>query len=492
MDIEKLLHDLGPLTTNIIKKILVKSGISDDAARKRISRAPATILRFNEIKFPKNVQLLYLEKHLKTPAKFRQAIITALEETDSVHAHALQSLKAFGAKTTLQNFMVLSGCPTKRRKKKEFSSLLKELENAKLIYRFDLNNEGYVGIIQPEELSDKSIANPLIIQTIHELLFYPIEDWLRKNSLVSYNKIERFGNFAGYYWHLTAPSYLLPLITKQADSVTPGFLVADIFPQDDIQIEHIKYFVAKCSGCSFQKNVRSFLPVLIGNNFSLTALKYAKRNNIFITTPRNLFGNDAADAIDSLIRILKDTAYFLKKADEKAIFDIITKIAKIEGKVNNVRGQLFELVAGHIVYNQGYSNIELGLQIHDQEHKYAEIDVFAKRNRSEIKVVECKGFSSNSLIDTGDLEKWFAKINIIKNWANLHPEHSLAHICFEYWVSSGFTDNALSMLNNRKAEIRKYSIDWRDGKSVIGLAHSLKLTSLVKLLREHYVKGAIY
>ncbi|HAE38933.1 MAG TPA: hypothetical protein DCG57_09880 [Candidatus Riflebacteria bacterium] len=492
MDIEKLLRDNGPLTTSAIKKILVESGISDDAARKRISRTTGAIKRFNKIKFPKNVQLLYLEKHLKASANFRQAILDALVETDSIHAHALQSLRAFGARTTLQNFRVLSGCPTNRKKKKEFSSLVKELEDAKLIYRFVQNNEDYVGVVQPEALSVKSIGNPLIIQSIHELLFNPIEDWLRKNSLVSYNKIERFGNFAGYYWHLTAPSYLLPLIKRQIGSVAPGFLVADILPQDDIRVEHIIYFIAKCSGCSYQKNVRSFLPVLIGNSFSPAALKHAKQNNVFVTTPRNLFGNDVADAIDSLIRILKDTASFLKNADEQAVLDIITKIAKIEGKVNNVRGQLFELVSGHIIYNQGYSNVELGLQIQDRDNKCAEIDVFAKKNKAEIKIVECKGFSSKSLIDVADIEKWFAKIRIIRNWANTHPDHSSAYMLFEYWASSGFTNAALAMLSTRKAGINKFSIDWYSGDGVIKLAHSLKLTSMVKLLREHYVKDVVY
>jgi hypothetical protein len=328
--------------------------------------------------------------------------------------------------------------------------------------------------------------------TLQELLFSPIEDWLRNNSLVSFNKIKRFSNFAGYYWHLTAPSYLLPLIKREASTIKPGFLVVDVFPQDDIQKNHIEYFIAKCDGCSFQRNVRPFLPVLIGNSFSIQALKYAKKKNVFVTTPRNLFGDDVANAIDSLVRILKDTAKFLRHADEKAVFNIINKVAKIEGKTNNVRGQLFELVSGHIVFNEGYPTIEVGLEIQDSNGNRAEIDVFAKRNRAEIKIIECKGFSSKSQINVTDIEKWFERIRTIRNWAKTHQEYFHARLIFEYWASSGFSPDAKELLVSKQSKVKNFSIRWRSGKEIIKLAHDLKLTSMVKLLREHYVKDAVY
>jgi hypothetical protein len=236
----------------------------------------------------------------------------------------------------------------------------------------------------------------------------------------------------------------------------------------------------------------SFLPVLIGNGFSTSALKLAKENNIFITTPRNLFGDDVANAIDCLIRILSDAAKFLQSADEKAVFDIINKIAKIEGKANNVRGQLFELVSGHIVLNSGYSFIEVGKKVQDSQGQLAEIDVFAKKNLSEIKIVECKGFSSKSPINIEDIKKWFGRIKIIRSWAKNHPDHSTAHLHFEYWASSGFSAEAQAFLSSKQSDIRKFTINWLSGKEVIKLAHDLKLTSMVNLLREHYVKDAFY
>ena len=492
MDIKKILQTKGPLTTRAVKQVLVESGLSDDAARKRISRATGGIKKYSKIQFPKKIQLLYLTPHLKATAAFRKAILNALKETGAIHYHALQAISLFGGLSTKQNFMVLSACPVDRKKKITFDKLLKELSDTDLVTLSHENSEDWVISNCPSHLSPKAIQNTTIIQTIHELLFKPIEDWLKKNSLVSYNKVKRFNEFAGYYWHLTAPSYLLPLIKKSATTAKPGFVVVDILPQSDIRVEHIKYFVSKCASCAYQKNTSAFLPILIGNHFSHKALQYAKVNNIFVTTPRNLFGDEMADAIDNLIRILTDTAKFLKTADEKAIFEVFTKIAKIEGKTNNIKGQLFELVAGHIVSNDGFLIEAIGHRISAPNGDEAEIDVLAKKGRTELKIIECKGFSSKSLIDKKDIEKWFIRIKRIKNWVKNQALYLQANLTFEYWTSSGFTGDAEATLKAAQSKLTKYSIHWRAGKDVIKYAQAVKLTSMVNILREHYVKDVFY
>ncbi|EKD84353.1 MAG: hypothetical protein ACD_39C00095G0011 [uncultured bacterium] len=492
MDIKKILQAKGPLTTSAVKRILVESGISDDAARKRISRVSDGIKKYSKIQFPKNIQLLYLPQHLRASASFRKAILSAFKETGAIHHHALQAIVPFGGLTTKQNFMVLSGCPADRKKKTTFEKLLKELVDSDVVSLSRENGVDWVLSNCSGKLSSKAIKSISIIQTIHELLFNPIEDWLKKNSLVSYNKLERFNEFAGYYWHLTAPSYLLPLIKKSATTTDPGFVVVDILPQNDIQVEHIKYFICKCSSCVYQKNIRPFLPILIGNQFSHQALQYAKENNILITTPRNLFGDEMADAIDNLIRILTDTAKFLKTADEKTILEVFTKIAKIEGKTNNIKGQLFELVAGHIVSNDGFVIDEIGRKICNSNGDEAEIDVLARRSKTELKIIECKGFSSKSLISQADIEKWFKQIKRIRDWVKNQALYVQANLTFEYWTSSGFTEDAESTLKAVQAKLTKYSIHWRAGKDVTKYAQDLKLGSMVNLLREHYVKDVFY
>lgn len=492
MDIKEILQTRGPLTTSAVKQILVDSGLSDDAARKRISRVSAVIKKYSKIKFPKKIQLLYLTPHLRSTAAFRKAILNALKETGAAHYHALQAINLFAGLTTKQNFMVLSACPVARKKKTTFDKLLKELVATDLVTLSHVNSEEWVMSNCSVPLSPKAIENTTIIQTIHELLFNPIEDWLKKNSFVSYNKVERFSEFAGYYWHLTAPSYLLPLVKKSLTAIRPGFVVADILPQSDIQVEHMRYFVSKCASCAYQKNTCSFLPILIGNHFSHQALQYAKENNIFITTPRNLFGDEMADAIDNLIRILTDTAKFLKTADEKTILEVFTRIVKIEGKTNNVKGQLFELVAGHIVANDGFHVEEIGHKIRDPNGDEAEIDILAKKGRTELRIIECKGFSSKSLIDKEDIEKWFTRVKRIRNWVKNQASYFQANLTFEYWTSSGFTEDAESTLKAVQSKLTKYSIHWRAGKDVIKYAQDLKLGSMVNLLREHYVKDVFY
>lgn len=132
MDIKEILKTRGPLTTSAVKQILVDSGLSDDAARKRISRASDCVKKYSKIQLPKNIQLLYLTPQLKATATFRKAILNALKETGATHYHALQAIGLFGGLATKQNFMVLSACPVDRKKKTTFDKLLKDLIDSDL------------------------------------------------------------------------------------------------------------------------------------------------------------------------------------------------------------------------------------------------------------------------------------------------------------------------------------------------------------------------
>jgi hypothetical protein len=59
---------------------------------------------------------------------------------------------------------------------------------------------------------------------------------------------------------------------------------------------------------------------------------------------------------------------------------------------------------------------------------------------------------------------------------------------FEYWTSGEFTDEAVRYLENKKSKLKKYDIDWKNGKDIIAYSKKINATSMVDALNQHYAK----
>lgn len=144
MDIKELLKKSGPMLSSSIKERLLASGISDEAARQKISRVSKQVKKLHGNLFPRRASFFYLENHENT-AEFFENLVAALKETSSIHYGAIVALAARGGKTSLEKFRVLSGAPTMRKKQKNFDLLVRELIHSKLAFKKD---EGGIEVIE--------------------------------------------------------------------------------------------------------------------------------------------------------------------------------------------------------------------------------------------------------------------------------------------------------------------------------------------------------
>jgi hypothetical protein len=257
--IRDFLEKEGPCLSSKIKQALKNEGQSEEAARQKISRVKGDVCHLQGIRFPKRESFLYLKRDFNSPKYFLN-LVKALEETASIHICIISGIKTFGGKASKEKLRILSGCPQARKKKKTFDQTVKELISIRLIYE---ENDYYYLNNAIDENSNESRTMESLNIFIQNLLV----QWLKNNSLVSYNTPEFNSDFCSYFWDIKAVSYLLPFLKSKAGSRNTGFIVADIIPKENISDDSINYFIRKIESCYLEKNSPPFLPILIGYNF---------------------------------------------------------------------------------------------------------------------------------------------------------------------------------------------------------------------------------
>ena len=324
--------------SSTIKDKLLKEGVKEEAARQQISRARGGIYRLNEIKFPKREYFIYLEDQYKTKS-FNTNLVRAFKTTSSVHKCIITGLNNFGGCVPIDKIKVFSGCPKARRKRKSFDQVIRELQAIGLI---TIDGTSYL-LHDDVSSSNKIYTGSVITNYLNDFLREILALWLKNNGLVSYNKISFCGDFCSYRWDITAPSYLLPLIRKIDKKSVPGFVVADIIPQYDIDEDDIDYFIRKVESCFLERNTVPFIPILLGYGFKTSTWNSLKQKNILSATVKNFFGEEIEKLLTNIAKLLETRN--IKESDSlDNITDIIKDVAKIEGPTNNFRGQFFELV----------------------------------------------------------------------------------------------------------------------------------------------------
>ena len=329
-----------------------------------------------------------------------------------------------------------------------------------------------------------------------DILIAGLSEWLRKNGLVSYEKVATRSpgsapEFSSFRWDLTAPSYALPFKETTGGVAKPGFVVADAtLSGEELEEKHIRYFVHKVRMAASQRNARPFLPILVGPWFSQEGLRSARSSGIVATTPGNLLGQDIANALKALIATLANTAAIAAEAPQ-TIADLFSKLGRIEGAAGNLRGALFEMIVGYCVQEREGGSVEIGVGIVDPKTGApAEIDVLRTKGRQEAWVYECKGHGPSQEVQDEEVEKWLAvRVPRAFNWLRAQDRLRSCQLAFELWTSGRFSPKARQRLEAAKARTRptRYLLDWKDGSGVLRYAKALNSRHMSDILREHYM-----
>lgn len=490
-DLQQYLVVHGPSCSSVIKKNLMERGLSDEAARQRISRTSPEVMRYWHFPLPKREAFLYLAKDFNS-RDFWKRLLAAHTESRTVYAHTFHALKAYRGAVPSYLLARVSGSPVNLSKHVPVATLEAQMVSGGLLLREHDEVLGsclvYNYHLHEGDIQTSDVRNQLLIE---DILIKGVSDWLRKNGLASFNKIrtrnpEEMPVFCNHHWDITAPSYLRPLAVAQAGETANGFVVADIIFGRVTEMG-IQGFISKVNRCRNIRKTRPFLAILVADSFDTEAQRLAKSTGVMLTTVSNFLGTDIARLMNNLLNTLNHAAAVAAAEPEK-INRLFKELERIEGAAINVRGAMFEMLAGHMVLNtQNVNYIDLGKKV-SHDGKKAEIDVIGFRGNADIKCYECKGYEVRRLVDGPVIERWLEQIQVIRRYFQNISEYRDRKLTFAYWTASDFTPEATELLESFRQRNTRLTVEWKNGDQIIETARNNAMSSVVKVLNEHYAR----
>lgn len=261
-------------------------------------------------------------------------------------------------------------------------------------------------------------------------------------------------------------------------------MVADVILGKELSKDDVFPFLRKCTLLNNIRGRLPYLPMLIGDSFSVDALRGCRAMGIITTRPETLFGRDVAMSIGSLLEVLSSVA--LAPADR--LQNIFRKLSSVEGAAGNLRGALFEMITSHLVGELECGETHIGVLLIDSTNgKQAEADVVLKKQKKII-AYECKGHQPKNKTGLTDVQHWLSNRIPIMHPGLIEKYGPSCTIKFEYWTCGIFDDEAILELEKASREIKRYEISWKDGESIIKYSKNLSATGVRKNLAEHFFK----
>lgn len=479
--IEKVIKERGTILSGELLETIMntENTVSNDAARKRISRLSKNIFSVRGIF--SNGQKLFFHKDIYQKEEYWYGLREALKKAGKQYTYILDNLEFHYGSIREEHLASYSSNPIiKTTGHLLYNSAVEKLLRLNLIS----NRDGYFFLSDLITNKKTNHRHSKGVEVAKNFLLIQFNDWARKLGIISYNSSKFHSDFGNYQFNLVSPTYIASL-TKQTDSsIIPAFLIADILVGNVINSSDVDFFISKINSLKAYKNLPRFIPFLIIDNIELEALNKLKANGIIIGFTEQLFGSEYKNLLDSLINLVTNAGAILKKNPE-AYLDLINKLDKlVDGKTNNLRGDLFEFAVGYY-HGQASKSIDISKNIiYDGWQR--EIDVLAVYN-DKITISECKGY--NRKINAEEIDLWLGeKISIIRKWIINQSLSEGKEIVFEYWSTGGFTDEAKNLLNERKSSAKKYKLITYDLDEMVQLAQKNRLKKFTEILRNYYIK----
>lgn len=471
----------GVLSGDLARYIEKNQGITNDAARKRIQRLSSPIHKINGLFSDKKSFIYHADNYqnseyfddlieaFKSDAKRCYTIIKAIK-----YHHGLVPIDEL-PNYSISPVKLLSG-------HMKFSSLIEKLKKHNVIRE---TNEGEYGLNTfIAEQTRPNFRHIRGIQLSKKLILQHFEMWSQNIGLVSFQKGKNNNVVGGFQFSFTAPTYIDGLTGYNKRKKKPGFLVADILIGNITDEDSISFFIKKLAAIKASNPTLRLFPVLLVDGISVKALNQLKSNGVLVASIKELFGKDYSELIKNLINTVTNAGAILKTEPEKYL-SLMSKLTKlIDGKTNNLRGDLFELAVGF--YFSKYSqSINIGKRVPVLETiRTREIDVLAI-TENEVCAVECKGY--NYPVDIDYIEVYLSqKVKEIRGWlSNSYPEKKQR---FEIWSTGGFTADAIELLQETKSKSRKFEFDYLNQDNIKERADRLNSDKFKEILRDYYLK----
>jgi hypothetical protein len=500
-----LLRKKGPCLASDLTKQLLNSNpsLNPATARKQVSRLKQSgnIRVLEGLNLPKNVSFLYLPEHFAS-SWYWSSLIKALLECRSAYGYALAAVKSRGDLIPESHFEIICGAPDKQSKHLSRDTILKGLMDVGLIKRVDISGVGQCLYLTQDDFGIESKIRELRARlAVESIILQATAQWLRNLGISSYGTVAvrdaqqaqpRVGTFS---WDLTSPSYLFPLIqpaskTESSEGKAPiknGYVACDVY-FGWVDESAIKPFLKKVDTLRSLSKVGKCLNIFIAERYSLTALDALKKKGIIPATLKNLLGDEIAEAFIELSHTLRNA--LLQISDPEKLDFIFSKLGKLEGATQSIRGCLFEFLVAEIArYQNGKNYISMNKVYTDKDGKKAEIDVIMKGERKII-FIECKSTPPYSFIPHQEIEKWLHKrIPTVFNAVNHNPEEANLTKTFQLWTTGKLLPESLFLLNKAIEDInpQRYTIEILDAFKLIEIVRATENDNLLLILKKHFL-----
>lgn len=394
------------------------------------------------------------------------------------------------------HFAIACGAPLKQKGHVSPTAIFDRLHTAKLIQSLDVPSIG-----ECVELSNQvapegyELARMRARLRTEEILLRAVRDWARKLGLASFQKIAirdeaadgnqpRVGTF---YWDLTGPSYLAPMVQWSESGLKPGFLVCDVLLGGNLKPEHLRPFISKCKTLRSLRNVGRCLQVFIADGYEKEALTLARSEGIIPATPESLFGEEVAKSLNQLTELLGDL--YPRTENLEMLDAVFSRLSRIEGAAVNLRGALFEYLAAEMVRSTStYTDIRMNEIFRDEIGRAAEVDVLVVDNNKTVRFIECKGYKPGGSVPDEMVARWLNdRIPLLRKVAMKNSFWGNCTFQFEFWTTGQLSPEAGAIVSKASQTVRKYSLRVVDQTALEALGKASNNTALKKTLQEHFL-----
>lgn len=492
--LEQILMDIGPcLSSTAAAELRRRHGLTDDAARKRISRAEHPVQHL-DLPFRRGATFVFLATQHQSQAFFR-ALADALEANNGAYARALQAIGARGG------IMPLAHLPSAASLADADGQLgaqevVARLVKAKVLSEIEVPGQGAcIAFVATAEL-DEPIQQMKARLVAEDVVLEAVKQWARNLALGSYELFNLRGGdkaptVGRFQWDMTAPSYLSGLSAwdAQAKKLKPGFLVADVLlGRGTVDERAVLPFIYKC-GTLRRMNTGRCMQFFLAEGFSAEALMQLRKNGVVPGRVEELFGREVAKALKELIATLTQTA---AAAVDPAKFDLLfSSLGRFGAAAGRLRGALFEFVAAALLREDGWHEIVINKVYREGGKDLAEVDVRA-RFGDEVLFVECKGIAPGTVLEDDEVEKWLDKrVPAVASRTRQNEEYANCKLKFELWTTGELSANARAMIATRQESVRptKYILEVRQGPYFKTMAskHKKRQPALLDVLEQHFL-----
>jgi hypothetical protein len=476
-NLEEYLEKEGPKISQDLLTNWGKSTQSQEAKRKSLERAIRSDSRIAKLSgvWSNNSSFVYLNSQYKTPA-FYEVITDCFRIYSSTCYSVYKAIELHGGRMSKMELRAYCCSPVENLKgHKKLEVYLEFLVSIGYIFDnddfFDLN----------PSVCKVDSSKVYAIGLAKKILMANFDDWASKNNFQAWNSTETFGEFAKFAWGHKSPSYI-PGIRRSFDS--PGFIVADFLVGETMYYKSdIDFFIKKVDILNSIPGFPSFMPFFIcDSKLDSRSFDELKKRGIVACSTKSLFGKNYADALKSIYDTICSISVSVSSFPEELV-ELLKKIEKlIDGKTNNLRGDLFELIVA-LYFTQDHNGVIINNLVLFNGKK-REIDVTAETS-SEIFFSECKAYKNPIKLEI--VKNWIEeKVPTIKEWYKDKQSGSAKKMHFEFWSGSGFEEEALKYLTDQKINNKKVTIDFFDKSQILKKAYDIKFLKFKEYFQQYF------